>query len=158
MESVYDLDMIATLCALGMVQIKDNLNPLKEVRLRSDELLRLVKLGGKADYGKYRNVLILKKDHTVINKAWNKTYTMKLNAQQWDDYQTNLEYFPQNWPVLAGYKKAKRSEMRTDRTEFYLQVRYKGKIKKWNSVGIAEPWPFPLFDTTDVWEYLLKHP
>ncbi len=139
-------------------QLTDNFEPKAEVRLRKDELMRLVKLGGKADYGKYRNVLILKKDHTVIDKAWNKTYTMKLNAAQWDDFQTNLEYFPQNWPVLAGHKKIKKSEIRSDRTEFYLQVRYKGTIKKWSSVGREEPWPFPLFDTTDVWEYLMKNP
>ncbi|MBS1703760.1 MAG: hypothetical protein JST12_19000 [Armatimonadetes bacterium] len=150
--------MIVAGLLLTSLQLKENFDPIKESTLRKDELMRLVKLGGKADYGKYRNILILKSDHSVIDKAWNKTYTMKLNANQWDDYQTNLQYFPDNWPVLAGYKKAKKADLRPDRTEFYLQVRYKGKIKKWKSVGIEEPWPFPLFDTTDVWEYLMKNP
>lgn len=150
--------MIATLSLLLAAQLKDTIKPLEEVKLHKDELLRLVKLGGKADYGMYRNVLILKKDGTAIDKAWNKTYTMKLNKAQWDDYNTNLEYFPQNWPHLADIPKAKKDEMRSDRTEFYLQVRYKGSIRKWSSVGRREPWPFPLFDTTDVWEYLMKNP
>ncbi len=148
--------MIVALSLLVAGQLKATIKPFTEVKLHKDELLRLVKLGGKTDYGIYRNVLILKKDGTVINKAWNKTYTMKINERQWDDYKTNLEYFPQNWQHLANLPKAKKSEMRSDRTEFYLQVRCKGKIKKWNSVGRAEPWPFPLFDTTDVWEYLAK--
>ena len=149
--------MISYLLAAGF-QLKDNLDPIAESRLRPDELMRLVKLGGKTDYGKYRNVIVLKKSRLVINKAWNKTYYMQLNEKQWETYQINLEYFPQNWPVLAGHKKIKKSEIRSDRTEFYLQVRYKGKIKKWNSAGKEEPWPFPMFDTTDVWEYLMKNP
>ena len=139
-------------------QLKETIKPRVEVRLNADELLRLVKFGGKTEYGKYRNIIILKKDHTVINKAWNKTTTMKLNSQQWEDYQADLEYFPKNWSMLAEHKKAKKEGIRPDRTEFYLQVRYKGKIKKWSSVGLEEPWPFPLFDTTDVWEYLMKNP
>lgn len=150
--------MIAATILIGLGQIKENFDPVQESRLRPDELLRLVKVGGKTDYGKYRNVLVLKKDRMAINKAWNKTYYMKLNDAQWEDFQTNLEYFPQNWPVLANHKKIKKKDIRSDRTEFYLQVRYKGKIKKWNSVGKEEPWPFPLFDTTDVWEYLMKNP
>ena len=150
--------MIIALSVLASFQLKDDIDPVNEVHLHSNELLRLVKMGGKADYGRLRNVLILRKDGTVINKAWNKTYTMKLNASQWDDFKTNLQYFPQNWPHLAGVPMAKKGEMRSDRTEFYLQVRYKGEIRKWDSVGRMEPWPFPLFDTTDVWEYLLKRP
>ena len=120
-------------------------------------LLRLVKLGGKTDYGVYRNVIILKKNGTVINKAWNKTYSMTLNKAQWETYNTNLEYFPDFYKGLMNLPKAKKGEDRTDRTEFYLQIRSKGKVKKWNSVGRTAPWPMPLFDTTDVWEYLLKH-
>ncbi len=150
--------MIASLFVFAGFQVKDSINPLREVKLHKDELMRVVKLGGKTEYGKYRNVLVLKRDGTVIDKTWNKTLTMKLNAAQWDDYKTNLEYFPQNWPYLEKIAKAKKSEMRSDRTEFYIQVRFKGKIKKWSSVGRTEPWPSPIFDTTDVWEYLLKRP
>lgn len=149
--------MITALLLTG-IQLKENLDPIKESTLHKDELLRLVKLGGKTPYGTYRNVLVLKKNHLVIDKGWNKTYYMQLNDAQWDDYKVNLEYFPQNWPYLAKHKKIKKSEIRSDRTEFYLQVRYKGTIKKWSSVGKEEPWPFPLFDTTDVWEYLAKGP
>lgn len=150
--------MIYAVAAVLSVQLKDNIDPRKEAKLHSDELMRVVKLGGKTDYGKYRNVLVLKKDGMVINKAWNKRTYMKLNEAQWESYNTNLEYFPQNWSMIADIPKAKKSEMRSDRTEFYLTVRYKGKIRSWNSVGRREPWPFPLFDTTDVWEYLMKNP
>jgi hypothetical protein len=147
--------MIVAISFFASFQLKATIDPLKEVKLRPNELMRVVRLGGKADYGILRNVLILKKDGTVIDKAWNKTLTMKLNKAQWEDFHSNLEYFPQNWPAI---EKIPKEEMRTDRTEFYLEVRYKKTIKRWNSVGRKEPWPFPLFDTTDVWEYLLKNP
>ena len=150
--------MIAPLSLLVSFQLKSTIDPLKEVKLRPNELMRVVKLGGKADYGMLRNVLILRKDGTVIDKAWNKTMTMKLNKSQWEDFHANLEYFPQNWPYLENIPKVTKEEIRTDRTECYLQVRYKKEIKKWSSVGRKEPWPFTLFDTTDVWEYLLKNP
>ena len=150
--------MIVALSVFAAHLLKANIDPLKEVKLHSGELMRVVKFGGKADYGMLRNVLILKKDGTVIDKAWNKTLSMKLNKSQWDDFNTNLEYFPQNWPYIEKIPKATKEEMRSDRTEFYLEVRYKKTIKRWSSVGRKEPWPFPLFDTTDVWEYLLKNP
>ena len=150
--------MIVALTLLATAQLKATINPLTEVKIHKGELLRLVKLGGKTDYGIYRNVIVLKEDGTVINKAWNRTYTMTLNQGQWETYKTNLGYFPYFYKRLMKLPKAKKGEIRADRTEFYLQIRSKGKVKKWSSVGRTEPWGIPLFDTTDVWEYLLKNP